>query len=215
MKNLTRGVLITLEGIDGSGKSTAAKALFDHFHQQNLRTVLTKEPGGTQLGKVIRTVVQEKTAVQCPEAEYLLFAADRAQHFAEIVLPALAKNTIVISDRMADSSLAYQGYGRGLDHTIINTVNAWAMRQRMPDLVLYLRISPETAMNRIMQRKLHLTAFEQEKSFQQHVYQGFEAIFAQKKNGRIIDAEQRSEEVIQQVIQTVETWLKSQNIIST
>ena len=114
-----KGTLITFEGIDGSGKSSAARALYDHLKDE-LPVVLTREPGGTELGRVLRTLLQNRTFDLDAKAEYLLFAADRAQHMKEIVLPALAQNKIVISDRMADSSYAYQGSGRGVDPDMIN-----------------------------------------------------------------------------------------------
>jgi dTMP kinase len=214
MKNLTRGILITLEGIDGCGKSTAARELAAHFQNMQLPVVLTKEPGATPLGQIIRTIVQEKKVPRCPEAEFLLFATDRAQHFAQIVLPALAEQKIIISDRMADSSVAYQGYGRGLDRTLIEKVNKWVMHNKEPDFALYLRVSPDVSLARIAQRNVQLTAFEQEKQdFLYRLYHGFEEIFAQKNNGRIIDAEQPLEMVIENIISVVETWLNSQNII--
>src|SRR5438067_1616217 len=111
----TQGMLITIEGIDGSGKSTLAKNLYQHLIANDVDALLTREPGATPLGKALRTILQEKNVAVCDQAEYLLFAADRAQHFKDTIIPALAKGTVVISDRMADSSLVYQGYGRGLN----------------------------------------------------------------------------------------------------
>lgn len=214
MNALKHGILISFEGIDGSGKSTAAKALAQYLKGKLLPVVLTKEPGATPLGQQIRTIVQEKKVPVCAESEFLLFAADRAQHFEQIVLPALAQHQIVISDRMADSSLAYQGYGRGLDLAFIERVNAFAMRSKNPDLVVYMRVPTAVAMERILQRKAALTSFEQEKKdFLERLYQGFEAIATKKKNVLTIDANKSQEEVIQHVIQAVESWFKSQKII--
>jgi len=207
MKNLSRGFLITLEGIDGSGKSTIAKALADHLRQK-YPVVLTKEPGGTHLGTTLRSLVQDKKIARTAKTEYLLFAADRAQHFHEIVIPALKDCMIVISDRMADSSLAYQGFGRGLDQGMIHHVNHWVMEGRSPDLVLYLRISPSTALDRVHQRNATLTAFEQ-KDFMERVYHGFETIFAHRKEVITIDAEKPLETVITHTLALVDEWIKT------
>src|SRR5262245_6758669 len=107
------GILITLEGIDGSGKSSIARELHTFFSSQ-YQTVLTKEPGGTPLGQRLRDLLQYQDIPVVAKAQYLLFAADRAQHFAYVVVPSLEQKCLVISDRMADSSIVYQGHGHGL-----------------------------------------------------------------------------------------------------
>src|ERR1700730_16197149 len=132
---MNKGMLIVIEGIDGAGKSTLAKSLADILTTQGNTVLLTKEPGGSQLGKQLRTILQNQPIPITPIAEYLLFAADRAQHIEQVVKPALERGAIVISDRMGDSSLAYQGYGRGIDKNNIRTVNQWAMQGLTPDLV--------------------------------------------------------------------------------
>ena len=164
MSKLRRGILIAIEGIDGSGKTTLAHDLTTSLSEQHFSVVLTKEPGGSQVGKVLREILQAQQMPLTPKAEYLLFAADRAQHFEEVIIPALQNNSMVISDRLADSSVVYQGYGRGLDINMIKTVNHWAMNAIEPDLVFYLRISPEKARERLHKRKETLTAFEQEQA---------------------------------------------------
>ena len=99
----------------------------------------------------------------CARTEFLLYSADRAQHIVDVVKPALDKRTIVISDRMADSSRAYQGYGRGLDHAMIESVTAWVMQGIKPDLTIYLALDVQTAIDRIHIRKQELTRIESEK----------------------------------------------------
>ncbi len=178
MITLNRGVLIAVEGIDGSGKSSLVKNLSALLEKAGLPVRTTREPGATPLGKQLRTLVQEKSVAICPEAEFLLFAADRAQHMHEIVLPALAQNKIVISDRMKDSSLVYQGYGRGLDRTFINTVNSWTMQNREPDLTLYVNVDIQTASERIKKRNEKLTSFEKEHAqFIQKLIDGFNDLY--------------------------------------
>ena len=139
MKKLKCGILITVEGIDGSGKSTFIKELSKKLN--NFDLILTKESGGSNLGKYLHQLVQTQPVTVSPKAEYLLFAADRAQHINEIVEPALKKNQLVISDRMGDSSVVYQGFARGLGTSMINIINTWAMNNINPDLVFYLKIS--------------------------------------------------------------------------
>ncbi len=214
MRQLKKGILIAIEGIDGSGKSTLAKNLHHYFVQQ-LPTLLTKEPGGTQLGQQLRTIVQQQTIPLQPEAEYLLFAADRAQHFTNVIIPQLKKNMLIISDRMADSSVAYQGYGRGLNVTMIQTINGWAMHNRKPDLIIYLKIPVTIALERIKKRK-ELTAFEQETiDFIQRVADGFDTLYKDKKNAIIIDGIQTEQFITEQAKQAIETWINNQQLINT
>lgn len=188
MKLSKRGILIACEGIDGSGKSTFAQALYHYFSHHNIPALLTKEPGGTVFGTQLRTHLQNPAFKRCPKAEFLLFAADRAQHFHEVIIPELAKGTIIISDRLSDSSLVYQGYGRGLDRSLITTVNAWAMNDHKPDLTLYLRIDAQTAFDRICKRNEEATAFEQEnKDFFTTLIAGFDALYAHRTDVITLD----------------------------
>lgn len=189
MKQQYTGRLISIEGIDGSGKSTLTKSLVATLSKKGFITRMTKEPGGTALGTSLRALLQTKTVPTSAMTEFLLFAADRAQHFQELIIPALRDGTIVIADRLADSSLAYQGYGRGLDKVMITTINKWVMQGISPDLTIYLRIDPVVASKRIQQRGEILTAFEQEKlDFWQRVAQGYDDILSQRNNVITLDA---------------------------
>lgn len=143
--------------------------------------------------------MHEEKEYVCDLSEYLLFAADRAQHFNQIVIPALNKNKIVISDRMADSSLAYQGYGRGLDLEMIKNVNKWAMQNIEPDLTFYIKIDAKIAFDRIKKRNETLTSFEKEKiDFWNKVLLGFEQIFKERKNVITLDGTLSPEDVTQE-----------------
>lgn len=173
---LSRGVLIAIEGIDGSGKSTLARHLYDALQEKYAHVQLTKEPGDTEVGKKIREIVQTQTIPLDPLAEFLLFAADRTEHFSQMIIPHLKENYIIISDRLADSSLAYQGYGRGLDKDMIKSINARAMHNRQPDLTIFVKIPVETALERIQKRNEAVSAFEK-KSFLKKVAAGFEEIY--------------------------------------
>lgn len=204
------GLLITLEGIDGSGKSTLAKSISDTLAKRNIAVFLTREPGGSELGKQLRSMLQERSVALCPKAEFLLFAADRAQHFHDVIIPNLQKGVVVISDRMADSSLVYQGFGRGLDLPFIEMVNAWAMNTIKPHLTLYLKISPTQARERLALRSPHLTAFEKDvDDLRERLVHGFETIFASRDNVITLDAVQSVEFLTHQAVDAIMPLLKT------
>lgn len=209
MKSTFNGLLITLEGIDGSGKSTLAKSLHAALKENNIPVILTREPGGSDLGKHLRIMLQDRSVPLCPKAEYLLFAADRAQHMHDVIIPGLHEHKIIISDRMADSSLVYQGYGRGLDLDFIEMVNNWSMDSIKPHLTLYLKISPEQARKRLAIRSEKLTAFEQEvDGFHNRLVKGFETIFAKRHNVVTLDAMLPLEELTKQALHAITPLFK-------
>ncbi len=197
----SRGLLIAVEGIDGSGKSSLVQMLARLLTQANHAVVLTKEPGGSQLGKTLRALLQEQPVPIDPRAEYLLFAADRAQHIKEIIKPALAEGKIVLSDRLADSSIVYQGYGRGLDIEMIKTVNAWAMDGVKPDLTIYVHIDCQTATDRILERGKELTAFEKEaQDFFNKLINGYNILYTNRSDVLVIDGTQSREMMVEQAL---------------
>ncbi len=199
MIKLSRGLLVALEGIDGSGKTTLAHLLYQKLTDTGFPAVLTKEPGGTEIGKHIRTILQHFSGTLYPNTEYLLFAADRAQHMQEYIIPALKQNTIVISDRMADSSYAYQGYGRGVDIGMITATNRWVMQGVEPDLVLYLALDPEHAQARRQARGGELHAFDREqREFFERVTEGFQQSFQNRLPVITLDATQHPEALLAQ-----------------
>lgn len=201
MQIIQDGFLISIEGIDGSGKSSLAKNM--HRQLSNYNCVLTKEPGGTPLGEKIRSILLAKDAVMCPKAEFLLFAASRAEHFKELVIPALKDGSIVISDRMADSSVVYQGYTRGLDIDTIKSINLWAMNGVAPSLTFYLKLSVKKALERIKKRNHELTVFEKEESFIQKTLEAFEDLFKNKDNVVILDATETPETLAEQAVKEI------------
>lgn len=214
MKQLHRGIIITVEGIDGSGKSTLALNLHQHLKQIYSPVMLTKEPGDSKLGLYLRSLLQKKPVPICAKAEYLLFAADRAQHMAETVEPALKKKSIVISDRMADSSLVYQGFGRDLDVATLDTINYWAMNNTTPDLVFYVTIPIDVALERIQKRGQPLSSFEQEQAtFTQKLLRGFDIIFKNRTNVIRLDGTQSPEHITHHAVTELTQWLKNNNLI--
>lgn len=203
MNKKYNGFLIAIEGIDGAGKSTLAQSICTSLMQHGHDALLTKEPGDTPLGKMVRPILQEKKVSVCAKAEYLLFAADRAQHFEQVVIPALKQNKIVISDRLADSSLVYQGYGRGLDIMLIAAINRWAMNDIGPDLTIYIKLPPTIATARLAQRAA-LSSFEKEQHyFIQNVLNGFEAIYHNRTDVLTLDGILPVESLVQQVMQKI------------
>lgn len=145
-----KGLFITFEGIDGSGKSTQAMLLKDRFNQLDRPVVFTKEPGGTPLGKKIREILLNDN--MNPVSEFLLFAADRKEHAKKIIIPSLADGKIVISDRFADSSVAYQGFGRGVPIDFISFVHQNILSGLKPDLTFIIDILPEIGLERLAER---------------------------------------------------------------
>ena len=166
------GLLVTFEGGEGSGKSTQAKALWKKFHQRNTPVTLTHEPGGTALGNELRRLLKrEKEKSLSPQAELLLFAACRAQLANEVILPALEEGKVVICDRFSHSTSAYQGYGRGLNLELIETINNWATQNLRPDIIILLDMPPEKGLARKRELK---DRFELEQiSFHRRVRQGY------------------------------------------
>ena len=211
---LKKGILIAIEGIDGSGKSTLAKKLYTTFLQAQYPVLLTKEPGATILGQHLRTLVQEKKFPICSKAEFLLFAADRAQHFDEFIIPGLARGSLIISDRMADSSLVYQGQGRGLSLDMIKSINKWTMNEITPDLTLYIKVSTQIANERISTRNEALTSFEKEKqTFFQKLIEGFDALYKQRNDVIIIDGSQSLDAVSTQAYRAITSWITQNQLI--
>ncbi len=214
MKKLTQGVLVAIEGVDGSGKSTLARRLHKSLAACDLPVVLTREPGGTEFGNHIRTLVHNATIERTAKSEFLLFAADRAEHSATIVGPALERAELVISDRMADSSAVYQGYAQGLDEATIAMINAWAMNFRGPDIVVYVRVPAQCAYERIVARRAPLTYFERHSAaYLQKLVEGFDALVAQKPGTLVLDGTRSCEHVAERAHEYVTTWLSSHDVV--
>ena len=143
------GVWITLEGGDGSGKTTQSNMLADWLEGDGRTVVRTREPGGSEVGQLIRDIVLHHRGDIAPRAEALLYAADRAHHVATVVRPALGRGEIVLQDRYLDSSVAYQGAGRVLDATEIRDLSLWAAEGALPDLTILLDLAPSEARARL------------------------------------------------------------------
>jgi dTMP kinase len=168
------GVFITLEGGEGVGKTTQQVLLVERLHQEGYACLCTREPGGTALGKTLRELLLHGDPFS-PLAELLLYAADRAEHVSKVVAPALAAGQVVVCDRFTDSTLAYQGYGRGLDLEKIRQLNGLATGGLQPHLTLWLDLPPEVGLARVgLADRLEQEHLE----FHRRVYQGFQALAA-------------------------------------
>lgn len=210
----TRGRFITFEGIDGCGKSTQLKLLTRYLKQQRIPFLVTREPGGTRLGEAIRKIVLSRASGGVDaRAELLLLFAARAQNVAETIRPALERGRIVLCDRFTDASLAYQGYGRGLDPRFIRRLHRFACQRLKPDLTLVIDIAPRTSVARA--RRRNATArhdegrFEQEtRAFYERVRRGYRALAREEpRRIKFIRGEDKIERIHQQVLARVQHLL--------
>ena len=146
-------MFITFEGIEGCGKSTQSRMVRDHLQARGIPVVWTREPGGCELGVRLRALLLGREGADLTaRAELFLYLADRAQHVAEVIRPALAEGSVVICDRFTDSTAAYQGYGRGLDLAMLHAMNTAAVNGCLPDLTLILDLPVETGLARARYR---------------------------------------------------------------
>ncbi|MDO5732514.1 MAG: dTMP kinase [Eubacteriales bacterium] len=178
-----RAFFICVEGIDGSGKSTQIEYLREHFESRGLQVACFREPGGSQIGEAIRTLLKRdwhSTGVDlCPESEFLLFSASRAQFCREVLAPAMADNDLVICDRYYPSSLAYQGFGRNLDRQMIESITRFAIAEFEADCYVYLDLDFRAARERMLStRSAAEDRFDWEtEAFWTRVLSGYRAFF--------------------------------------
>ena len=203
-------MFITFEGPDGSGKSTIIQKVYDYLIENNYDVIKTREPGGSPIAEKIRNLILDTENIKMGyRTEALLYAASRAQHVEETILPALNENKIVLCDRFLISSLAYQGVGRGLGIENVRNINDFAINGVFPDFVLFFDVNPITT----LKRKSSLdTADRLEKegnNFHERVYNGYKEILNSEKNIEIIDATQSVEDVFSQCIEV----LKRRNVL--
>ncbi|WP_027630174.1 dTMP kinase [Ruminiclostridium cellobioparum] len=198
---MKKGLFITFEGTDGSGKTTQIKLLEKYMQEKGCEVVLSREPGGTRISEIIRDLILDPRNKEIvPLTEMILYAASRAQHVAEVIEPAVENGKIVICDRYVDSSYAYQGGGRGMDLKIIADVNRIAVNGTVPDITFFLDIDPEIS----VRRRINSTGadrIEQEKlDFHRRVYDGYKKLsILYPERIKTIDAAKSIEEISSQV----------------
>lgn len=167
-------MLITFEGIEGSGKSTQIELLHDYLKGKGHEVIRTREPGGTALGEALRKVLLQKDLHVLPLSEVLVFMAVRAQHIEEVIMPALAAGKIVLCDRFTDASYAYQGYGRGVDLGIIGTFNRLVTKGVTPNLTILLDCDVTMGLDRKQINNPQSDRFEEEEvSFHEEIRKGY------------------------------------------
>jgi dTMP kinase len=197
------GLFITFEGGDGSGKSTQSRLLTDWLTSAGHTVVLSREPGGTDLGTELREIVLHRRGFIAPRAEALLYAADRAHNIATRVRPAMERGEIVIQDRYLDSSVAYQGAGRVLDATEVREISLWATEGLLPDLTVLLDLSAEDGRERIAATRDTYDRLEAEADdFHERVRQGFLDLAAAEPSRFLVLAATEPIEAIAAAIQT-------------
>jgi dTMP kinase len=197
---------ITFEGIEGSGKTTQIRLLMDWFKQRTHRALLTREPGGTSIGEQVRAVLLNPINTEMtPEAEILLFSAARAQIVRQVIRPRLDEGWIVICDRFADSTLAYQGYGHGLPLDDLLRITEFATGGLWPDLTIYLDLDVETGLRRKAATPEEWNRMEaKEVAFHKRVRHGYLALAAQNPDRwLVLDADQPVETIQEQILERV------------
>ena len=209
---MKRGLFLTFEGAEGTGKTTQALLLARALKARGVRVLLTKEPGGTDLGRTFRRVLLSyKTKNLSSTTELLLMLADRAQHVHEVIRPALAKGITVISDRYADATLAYQGYGRGFSIAELRKLNHLATCGLRPDLTLLMDMPAEVGLRRAKRVKKVLSQkgkgdrFEQEKlSFHRKIRNGYLALARKEpRRFKVISLQGKSISDIQETVRQI------------
>ncbi|QDE35559.1 dTMP kinase [Microbacterium foliorum] len=203
------GIWITLEGGDGSGKTTQSNLLAQWMTDDGRTVVRTREPGGSEVGQLIRDIVLHHRGDIAPRAEALLYAADRAHHVATVVRPALARGEVVLQDRYLDSSVAYQGAGRVLDGEEIRNLSLWAAEGALPDLTVLLDLDPESARVRLDSADKPFDRLEAEKTeFHARVRDAYLALArAEPERFLVIDAAAAPEVIAAQIRERVATLI--------
>jgi len=200
-----KGLFISFEGLEGSGKSTQAGLLGSRLKEEGYEIVVTREPGGTRIGEAIRDITHGKENVDLTAvAEAYLMAASRAQHVREIIKPAFEAGKIVIADRYIDSSLAYQGYGRQLGEEVIEKLNNLALENMTPNLTFFLDLSVEIGFSRRNHSEKIDRLDLQQKDFYDRVYAGYKKLADKYKTRFItIDSNKSIKEVAGEIWQDV------------
>lgn len=206
---MKKGIFISVEGSDGSGKSTQIENIKKFFKDKGIDIVFTREPGGTQIGEILRNLVLDKNLKEMDDmTEALVYAAARAQHVAQVIKPALNEGKIVICDRFVDSSIAYQGYGRGLGESV-KIINDFAIAGCMPDVTFLMKMDPRIGRRRIRADQQDRIELEKD-GFHIKTFEGYLELERQYPDRIVgIDANRTIEEIKIDIYNKLEDVLKS------
>lgn len=204
---MKKGYFITFEGGDGAGKSTQIKKLMEYLESKGFDVILTREPGGTDIGEKIRQIILDPENKEMDSVtEAMLYAASRAQHVSQVIKPSIEAGKIVICDRFIDSSIAYQGYGRNLGDSV-NIINSYAVGEYMPHKTFLLKLKPQAGSLRMAGREKDRIELEAA-SFHQTVYDGYEALEKEYPDRIVgIDASRTIEEIADEIKKHIDVLL--------
>jgi len=195
-------MFITVEGPDGSGKTTQLALLVEGLRQHGYDVVVTREPGGTTVGNSIRSVLlSPEHHEMTPRVEMMLYAASRAQNVDQVIRPALARGAVVVCDRFVDASVAYQGYGLQYDLQEVQSINEWATNGVTPDLTFLFDLTPSRASERMKERGQLDRIESRDVAFHERVYEGFQTLLRENPERMVrIDADQSVESIQDEVL---------------
>ena len=199
---MQKGLFITFEGADGSGKTTQLNNVKSFLEQKGFDVVITREPGALDIGQKIRNILLHHDGIVADRCEMFLFLADRAQHVETFIKPAIDEGKIILCDRHTDSTIAYQGYGRGQDINLLKDLNKIAINGLKPDLTLLFDVSTEVAQERVGSEKDRMESAGIE--FFERVRNGFLEIAKQEpERVKVVDSRQTIEEIHKQILELV------------
>jgi dTMP kinase len=211
-------MFLTLEGIEGSGKTTQMRRIVAFLRNKGHDCIMTREPGGTEIGKKIRAILlAPESKGMDPAVELLLYTADRAQHVCEVVRPALAAGKTVLCDRYFDATVVYQGFARGLDSTLINTLHRLILKDLKPDMTILLDLPVETGLKRAWEQINNGTRTDAETRFEKETLEFHEKVRAgylelarlEPARYRIIDASHQEKKVRDAILNTLADFLNT------
>lgn len=211
MISLDKGIFISFEGNDGSGKSTAVRGVYDELVKRGYDVIVTREPGGSKIAEKIRSLILDNDNVGMDaRTESLLYAASRREHVVKVIKPALEQKKIVLCDRYVDSSLAYQGYARGIGIDEVYEMNMYATEGLLPDLTVFVVADPEVGFQRIRRNQRELDRLEHEDiTFHKDVYRGYlKAVEKFPERIKKVNGEQLLEDAVSEAVSVVVNFVE-------
>jgi dTMP kinase len=205
---MNKGLFITFEGGEGSGKSTVIQHIKQHLLDKQLDVFVTREPGGSGIGEEIRqTLLKHENTNMDPLTESYLFAAARRQHLMEVIVPRLAADVVVLCDRYVDSSIVYQGYARGIGVEKVAAINKVVIEDYIPQLTFFIDVAPDIALARIQSGRDQNRLDVEQADFHQKVYEGYILLAAQTARIKRIEGDQPVKQVVADIMRYINEYL--------